>query len=136
MDLTISMQWACKVRCQWGRAELVGLHSPPHRAIAAVVLGKVKLHSCRVDPALHVPCFVRYSTRAGFEQLCRLDARFQPFGQTLFSQASLGYVREQQTVEVNAKLDASVLAFCQLLSGYFLLQPSFKALEYLIRRYK
>ncbi|GAB4814939.1 hypothetical protein N2152v2_001985 [Parachlorella kessleri] len=72
----------------------------------------------------------------GFEQLCRLDARFQPFGRTLFSQASLGYMREQQTAEVNAKLDALVLAFCKLLSGYFLLQPSFKALEYLIRRYK
>ncbi len=73
---------------------------------------------------------------AGFEQLCRLDARFQPFAQTLFGQANLAYLREQQTAEVNAKLDASVLAFCQLLSGYFLLQPSFKALEYLIRRYK
>ena len=33
---------------------------------------------------------------AGLEQLCRLDARFQPFRQTLFGQASLGYVREQQ----------------------------------------
>lgn len=74
--------------------------------------------------------------RAGFEQLCRLDVRFQPFGATLFGQASLGYVREQQTAEVNAKLDASLLAFCQLLSGYFLLQPAFRALEYLIRRYK
>lgn len=73
---------------------------------------------------------------AGFEQLCRLDARFQPFASTLFSQANLGYVREQQTAEQNAKLDASVLAFCRLLSGYFLLQPAFKALEYLVRRFK
>ena len=37
---------------------------------------------------------------------------------------------------MNAKLDASIQAFCQLLAGYFLLQPAFKALEYLVRRYK
>ena len=73
---------------------------------------------------------------AGYEQLCRLDPRFQSFRKTLFGQAALAVDRDQQTAEANAKLDAAIAAFCKLLSGYFLLPAAFKALEYLIRRYK
>lgn len=73
---------------------------------------------------------------AGFEQLCRLDARFEPFGRTLFAQSSLGLERDQQPAEANARLDASIDAFCCLLSSYFLLQPATRALEYLVRRYR
>ncbi len=80
-------------------------------------------------------CNSDYLFRAGYDQLCRLDARFEPFRSTLFSRAGLSVVREQQSAENNAKLDASMTSFLELLSSYFLLAPAFKALEYLIRRY-
>ena len=44
--------------------------------------------------------------------------------------------RDQQTPETNAKLDASISSFCDLLAPYFLLPATFKALEYLIRRFR
>jgi len=43
--------------------------------------------------------------------------------------------RNQQTAEVNSKLDNSIAGFCNLLSSYFLLPDAFKALEYLVRRF-
>lgn len=48
----------------------------------------------------------------------------------------MGLVRDQQTPDVLAKLDAAVHAFCLLLAGHFLAPGAFKALEYLIRKYK
>jgi hypothetical protein len=63
-----------------------------------------------------------------------LDARFQPFRRTLFGGQALD--RDSATQEVNARLDAAVAAFCDLLSSYFLLAPAFKALEHLVRKYK
>jgi U3 small nucleolar RNA-associated protein 10 len=68
--------------------------------------------------------------------LCRIDPRFQSYRKTLFSQSTQTLDRDQQTAEVNAKLDASITGFCHLLSSYFLLPAAFKALEYLIRRFK
>ena len=44
--------------------------------------------------------------------------------------------RDQQTPEINAKLDASIAGYCDLLSSYFLLPAAFKSLEYLVRRFK
>jgi len=41
-----------------------------------------------------------------------------------------------QTKEENEKLDASINAFLSQLSPYFLLKPSGKVLEYLIRRFR
>ena len=73
---------------------------------------------------------------AGFEQLCRLDPRFQGYRKTLFGQANQTMERDQQTAEVNAKLDASIASFCRLLCSYFLLPAAFQTLEYLIRRFK
>ena len=65
-----------------------------------------------------------------------MDPRFQPYRKTLFSHASQEMARDQQTAEVNAKLDASVAGFCNLLCPYFLLPAAFKALEYLVRRFQ
>lgn len=72
----------------------------------------------------------------GFDQLCRIDPRFQSYRKTLFSQSTQTLDRDQQTAEIIAKLDASIAGFCHLLSSYFLLPAAFKALEYLIRRFK
>ena len=74
--------------------------------------------------------------RAGFDALCRLDARFRMYSRTLFGAANTAYEREQVTAEVNARLDAAVQGFCHLLSSYFLLEPAFQALEYLVRRFR
>jgi U3 small nucleolar RNA-associated protein 10 len=68
--------------------------------------------------------------------LCRIDPRFQSYRKTLFSQSTQTLDRDQQTAEINAKLDASIGGFCHLLSSYFLLPAAFKTLEYLIRRFK
>lgn len=79
--------------------------------------------------------FVNFSV-VGFEQLCRLDARFQAYAKSLYSQGTIALDRTQLTAEDNANLDNTITAFCRLLCAYFLLPPAFKALEYLIRKFK
>ena len=98
---------------------------------------RARMHAEAMHLGQRAPPDRNYSLRAaGYDQLCRLDARFEPFGRTLFATASTSLDRDQQAPEVNAKLDASIDAFCCLLSSYFLLAPAFKALEYLVRRYR
>ncbi len=58
------------------------------------------------------------------------------FSDTLFSPSNLKLDRDQQDREVNVRLDASIADFCRLLANYFLLPPTTKVLEYLIRHYK
>lgn len=72
----------------------------------------------------------------GLEALCRIEPQFVSFRNSLFGQASLGFVRDQQTQEVLDKLDETIRAFCEALSDHFLTPGCFKALEYLIRRYR
>lgn len=72
----------------------------------------------------------------GLDQLCALDGRFDAYRRTLFGQASQVLDRDGTTSEVNAKLDTAVAGFCTLLSSYFLLGPAFKALEFLVRKYR
>lgn len=45
-------------------------------------------------------------------------------------------MREQQQPDVVAQLDAAIDEFCALLTDHFLTTAAFKALEYLIRRFK
>jgi U3 small nucleolar RNA-associated protein 10 len=66
----------------------------------------------------------------------RLDSRFKPFAQSLFSRSSLTVTRDQLTKEENEQLDRSLRAFLQLLSNHFLTPAAFQVLEYCIRRYK
>lgn len=72
----------------------------------------------------------------GFERLCSVDTRFEPFQSTLFSQAGLEINRDQRTKTDNEALDASLNAFIRLLTDHFLSVAAFQALEYLIRRYR
>eukprot|EP00198_Chlamydomonas_reinhardtii_P004646 XP_001693982.1 nucleolar protein [Chlamydomonas reinhardtii] len=72
----------------------------------------------------------------GLEELVRLEPRFRPFRESLFSRASLDINPELQTAEFLSRLDESIGSFCLLLTNHFLAPPAFKALEYLIRRYK
>ncbi|KAK3070838.1 snoRNA-binding rRNA-processing protein utp10, partial [Teratosphaeriaceae sp. CCFEE 6253] len=72
----------------------------------------------------------------GFEELCMLDARFSPFGRSLFSEQSQSEDRTQMTAAKNAELDRTVESFLALLSGRLLLKPATKALEWLVRRFR
>ncbi|KAG2433890.1 hypothetical protein HXX76_008243 [Chlamydomonas incerta] len=72
----------------------------------------------------------------GLEELVRLEPRFRPFRESLFSRASLDINPEMQTAEFLSRLDESIGSFCLLLTNHFLAPPAFKALEYLIRRYR
>ncbi|PHZ08573.1 uncharacterized protein RHIMIDRAFT_241584 [Rhizopus microsporus ATCC 52813] len=72
----------------------------------------------------------------GIMELVILDDKFAPFEKTLFSEKMKSVDRLLQTREENDKLDASINAFLCQLSPYFLLKPSGKVLEYLIRRFR
>ncbi|KAF8933369.1 HEAT repeat-containing protein 1 [Dissophora ornata] len=72
----------------------------------------------------------------GITELKQLDSKFTPFEKTLFSESMKGVDRVLQTKEDNAKLDESITLFLRQLSPYFLLKPSGKALEWLIRRFR
>ncbi len=74
--------------------------------------------------------------RAGLDEFIQLEPRFRPYRESLFSRASLDINPDLQTKDFLAKLGESIDSFCFLLSSYFLSPPSFKVLEYLIRRYK
>ena len=97
-------------------------HQPPSPAI----------HS-RQPPFSTAPIVLSH---AGLEELIRLEPRFRPYRESLFSRAGLALNPDHQTAEVLAQLDESIAGFCGLLVNHFLAAPAFKALEYLIRRFK
>ncbi|KAI8359067.1 hypothetical protein EDC96DRAFT_609191 [Choanephora cucurbitarum] len=72
----------------------------------------------------------------GIMELVILDEKFSAFEKTLFSESMKSVDRVLQTKEENEKLDASINSFLAQLSPYFLLKPSGKVLEYLIRRFR
>lgn len=72
--------------------------------------------------------------RAGFQELCGKDSRFEPYAATLFGQAAAELDRDAKSPEANRKLDASIAAFLALLAEYFLLPAAMQALEFLVRR--
>lgn len=73
---------------------------------------------------------------AGFQELCRLDSRFIPFSNTIFSESAKSRDRGQLTAAENAELDFVLERFLTLACKYLLLQPTQKALEWLIRRFR
>ncbi|CAN8096645.1 unnamed protein product [Discula destructiva] len=72
----------------------------------------------------------------GFEDLRHLDARFAPYGATLFSEQSQEEDRTQMTAAENAELDKRIDAFLRLVGGKLRLMPAIKAVEWLIRRFR
>ncbi|RCI07051.1 HEAT repeat-containing protein 1 [Rhizopus stolonifer] len=72
----------------------------------------------------------------GIMELVILDDKFASFEKTLFSERMKSVDRVLQTKEENDKLNSSINAFLCQLSPYFLLKPSGKVLEYLIRRFR
>ncbi len=91
----------------------------------------------------HAPQFHRHFTlarrvdvHAGMAELCRLNPAFGALREALFSRAAASFSRDQQQPEALQQLDAAVHEFCSLLTQHFLSAGAFKALEYLIRRFK
>ncbi|KAK0646693.1 hypothetical protein B0T16DRAFT_330328 [Cercophora newfieldiana] len=72
----------------------------------------------------------------GFEELCRLDARFSHYGATLFSEQSQEADRTQMSADDNAALDKRIEAFLHLVGSRLRLMPAIKAVEWLIRRFR
>ncbi|OTA89635.1 hypothetical protein M434DRAFT_398451 [Hypoxylon sp. CO27-5] len=72
----------------------------------------------------------------GYEELCRLDSRFIPFGNTIFSEQSQDEDRSQMTATENAELDKKIESFLHLAGARLRLMPTIKAIEWLIRRFR
>ncbi|KAJ3017747.1 HEAT repeat-containing protein 1 [Thoreauomyces humboldtii] len=74
--------------------------------------------------------------RTALADLATHNSSFSAFEETLFSETFKTFDRTLQTKEDNAKLDQSVGRFLRLLSPHFLVQSSFRALEWLLRRFR
>ena len=72
----------------------------------------------------------------GFEELCRLDARFTHFTTSLWSDQSQEADRTQMTKAENEALDKHIEAFLRLCGSRLRLMPAIKAIEWLIRRFR
>ncbi|KAK9460497.1 uncharacterized protein V1516DRAFT_712548 [Lipomyces oligophaga] len=72
---------------------------------------------------------------SGFQELVSLDSRFRVFERSLFAESSITIDRHVQTEDQNANLDKAIEHFLSLIASRILLQPSLKALEWLIRRF-
>ncbi|KAJ8123803.1 hypothetical protein ONZ43_g332 [Nemania bipapillata] len=74
--------------------------------------------------------------REGFDELCHLDARFVPFGTTIFSEQSQDEDRTQMTASENEELDKKIASFLHLVGARLRLMPAIKAVEWLVRRFR
>ncbi|KAJ8918485.1 hypothetical protein NQ315_008182 [Exocentrus adspersus] len=71
----------------------------------------------------------------GLEELISKNEVFGQFKSSLFHITSKDFERSVQDVEANRKLDKTIRKFLVLLSPYFLLNSTHKALEWLVNRY-
>ncbi|XP_029184672.2 HEAT repeat-containing protein 1-like isoform X2 [Acropora millepora] len=72
----------------------------------------------------------------GLEELMTIEPAFSAFENLLFSESSKSLERTLQSKEWNEKLDKHIEKFLKYLSPYFMLKPSHKTLEWLIRRFQ
>lgn len=72
----------------------------------------------------------------GLEGLKNKNLLFEQFENNLFHESSKEFQRAVHTEEVNSKLNKNIRKFLHLLSPYFLLHDSYKALEWLIHRFQ
>lgn len=72
----------------------------------------------------------------GFQELCTLDRRFEPFYANIFSEQSKTEEREQMTAEENKELNIVLDDFLGLVGTRLLLKPGQKAMEWVIRRFR
>ncbi|CAK7567227.1 MAG: snoRNA-binding rRNA-processing protein utp10 [Sporothrix epigloea] len=74
--------------------------------------------------------------RDGFDELCQLDERFVPFGNTLFSELSQDEDRTMMDEAENKELDRKIVSFLRLSGSKLRLLPAIKSIEWLIRRFR
>ena len=72
----------------------------------------------------------------GWQELCRLDARFTDFAVNLFNEQSKLEDRTQMTAAQNQRLDDVLEDFMRLVGSRLLLKPALKAIEWLVRRFR
>ena len=72
----------------------------------------------------------------GFRELCLLDPRLRSFSRSLFSDHSKDQDRTQMTSAQNEELDVVLERFLHLVGSKVLLQPTIKAIEWLVRRFR
>ncbi|XP_069672379.1 HEAT repeat-containing protein 1 [Periplaneta americana] len=72
---------------------------------------------------------------SGLEELIKLNPRFEEFQRNLFDLASQSFERSVEDKKANKVLNKLIRRFLLLLSPYFLLKASHKALEWLVNRY-
>ena len=72
----------------------------------------------------------------GLEELVSIDKTFTAFQDTLFSETFKSFERTHVTEEEAEKLDHELERFLFLVSPYFLLKPSHKCLEWLVRVFR
>ncbi|KAJ5231850.1 uncharacterized protein N7469_006438 [Penicillium citrinum] len=72
----------------------------------------------------------------GFQELCSLDSRFEPFARTIFSEQSKAEDRTQMNAQQNKELDTVIDAFLALVGGRLQLSPAVKAVDWLVRRFR
>lgn len=73
--------------------------------------------------------------QSGLDELIALNPAFIQFEQTFFSRTAKNFERSVETSDVNKVLDKNIKKFLFHLSPYFLLQPTHKCLEWMIRRF-
>jgi len=72
---------------------------------------------------------------SGLNELKEVNEVFKEFRATLFDETSKNFERAVETFDVNHQLNEIIKKFLYLVSPYFLLKPTQKALEWLIVRY-
>lgn len=86
--------------------------------------------------AVYAVCVSDGSSSGGFEELCRLDARFTQYRSTLFDSRAIGQDRSQMSKDENESLDGLVVQFLRAVGGRVRLLPAIKAVEWLVRRFR
>lgn len=71
----------------------------------------------------------------GLEELIEKNPIFEQFNNSLFGITSKDFERSVHTTEMNSKLDKNLRKFLALLSPYFMMNCTHKALEWLINRF-
>ena len=72
----------------------------------------------------------------GLEELITLQPAFSEFTESLFAESCKHFERSIEVQSVVKELDNLIAKFLRLLSPYFLLHPSHKCLEWLIRAFR
>ncbi|KAK6199568.1 component of small subunit processosome [Scheffersomyces amazonensis] len=71
----------------------------------------------------------------GLDELSDIDSRFSRFRGSLFSDTSVNFDRNVQTKDMLNQINKNIDAFLNLVAPYYVLNPSLKALEWLVRRF-